>query len=123
MSEKENTSYKKLSYNITREGAKYPFRNDYSYKFSTGQFLEQIDDLSDMSSYTYNEIKQISIDSLVEEFRISLNNVVFGDPAGKEYVEYLKTKKMNSFYWLIPSLILFVVITTIDIITNFKKNG
>ncbi len=30
---------------------------------------------------------------------------------------------MNSFYWLIPSLILFVVITTIDIITNFKKNG
>ena len=96
MSEKENTSYKKLSYNITREGAKYPFRNDYSYKFSTGQFLEQIDDLSDMSSYTYNEIKQISIDSLVEEFRISLNNVVFGDPAGKEYVEYLKTKNIKN---------------------------
>lgn len=29
---------------------------------------------------------------------------------------------MYSFYWLIPSLILFVVIATIDIITNFKKN-
>ena len=95
MSKEQTPSYKKLSYNITREGAKYPFRNDYSYKFSTGQFLEQIDDLSDMSSYTYNEIKQIAIDSLVEEFRISLNNVVFGDPAGKEYVEYLKTKNNN----------------------------
>lgn len=90
---KENQFYKKLSYNITREGSKYPFRNDYSYKFSTNQFLEQIDDLSDMSSYTYNEIKQIAIDLLVEEFRIALNNVVFGDPAGKEYVEHLNQNK------------------------------
>jgi len=79
--------YKQLSYNITREGSKYPFRNDYTYKFSTNQFLEKIDDLSDMSSYTYNEIKQIAIDSLVKEFEIALNNVVFGDPAGKEYIE------------------------------------
>ena len=93
ISKEQNTSYKKLSYNITREGSKYPFRNDYNYKFSTGQFLEQIDDLSDMSSYTYNEIKQIAVDSLVEEFRISLNNVVFGDPAGKEYVESLNKKE------------------------------
>ena len=90
MSEEKNPSYKKLSYNITREGSKYPFRNDYTYKFSSTQFLEQIDDLSDMSSYTYNEIKQIAVDSLVEEFRISLNNVVFGDSAGKEYIEHLK---------------------------------
>ena len=90
---KENTFYKKLSYNITREGSKYPFINDYTYKFSNGQFLEQIDDLSDMSSYTYNEIKQIAVDSLVEEFRISLNSVVFGDPAGKEYVESLNQNK------------------------------
>tara|TARA_Y100000592_G_scaffold25055_1_gene39367 strand:+ start:979 stop:1263 length:285 start_codon:yes stop_codon:yes gene_type:complete len=90
---KENQFYKKLSYNITREGSKYPFRNDYSYKFSTNQFLEQIDDLSDMSSYTYNEIKQIAVDLLVEEFRIALNNVVFGDPAGKEYVEHLNQNK------------------------------
>ena len=91
--EEKIEKYKKLSYNITREGSKYPFRNDYTYKFSTGQFLEKIDDLSDMSSYTYNEIKQIAIDSLVEEFRISLNNVVFGDPAGKEYVESLNKKE------------------------------
>ena len=39
---KENPFYKKLSYNITREGSKYPFSNDYTYKFSNGQFLEQI---------------------------------------------------------------------------------
>jgi len=86
---KDNPFYKQLSYCITREGSKYPFRNDYTYKFTTPQFLEEIDDLSDMSSYTYNEIKQIAIDSLVEQFRISLNSVVFGDPAGKEYVEHL----------------------------------
>ena len=46
-----------------------------------------------MSSYTYNEIKQIAVDSLVEEFRTSLNSVVFGDPAGKEYVESLNQNK------------------------------
>ena len=90
---KENPFYKKLSYNITREGSKYPFRNNYTYKFSTNQFLEKIDDLSSMSSYTYNEIKQIAIDSLVEEFRISLNSVVFGDPAGKDYIKSTNQKK------------------------------
>ena len=96
MSKEENPFYKKLSYNITREGSKYPFRNDYVYKFSTPQFLEQIDDLSDMSSYTHNEIKQMVIDDLVSEFRIALNGVVFGDPAGKEYVEYLNQNKDDS---------------------------
>jgi hypothetical protein len=90
---KEYPFYKKLSWSITREGSKYPFKNDYTYKFSTPQFLEQIDDLSDMSSYTYNEIKQIAVDSLVEEFRMALNNVVFGDPAGREYVEQLNQNK------------------------------
>ena len=90
---KEDPLYKKLSRSITREGSKYPFKNDYTYKFSTPQFLEQIDDLSDMSSYTYNEIKQIAVDSLVEEFRMALNNVVFGDPAGREYVEQLNQNK------------------------------
>ena len=89
MSKEESPFYKKLSYNITREGSKYPFRNDYTYKFTTPQFLEKIDDLSGMSSYSYNEIKQMAIDQLVSEFRTSLNGVVFGDPAGKEYVEHL----------------------------------
>ena len=90
---KEDPLYKKLSWSITREGSKYPFKNDYVYKFSTPQFLEQIDDLSDMSSYTHNEIKQIAVDSLVEEFRMALNHVVFGDPAGREYVEQLNQNK------------------------------
>jgi len=90
MNEK-NPYYKKLSWCITRESSElYPFRNDYTYKFSTPQFLEQIDDLSSMSSYTYNEIKQITIDQLTNEFRIALNSVVFGDPAGKDYIEAIE---------------------------------
>ena len=87
---KENPYYKKLSWCITREGSKYPFKNDYTYKFSTSQFLEQIDDLSSMSSCTYNEIKQMAIDQLSNEFKIALNSVVFGDPAGKDYIEELE---------------------------------
>ena len=91
---KEDQLYKKLSWCITREGSKYPFKNDYTYKFSTHQFLEQIDDLSDMTStYSYNDIKEMAIDQLVESFRISLNQVVFGDPAGREYVEQLNQNK------------------------------
>jgi RecA-family ATPase len=78
----------KLSYNIKRiklDG----FICVYEYKFRTNQWIEKIDDLSDMSSYTYDEIKQIAVDNLVDEFRISLNNVVFGDPSkGKPPSEY-----------------------------------
>ena len=90
----ENIYFKKLSRCITREGhvGDTSFRYNYTYKFSTTQFLEQIDDLSSMSSYTYNEIKQIVIDQLTNEFRIALNSVVFGDPAGKDYIEE-KSKK------------------------------
>ena len=36
---KENPYYKKLSWCITREGSKYPFIIDYTYKFTTNQFL------------------------------------------------------------------------------------
>ena len=70
----------KLSYNIKRvelDG----FTCVYEYKFRTNQWIEKIDDLSDMSSYTYDEIKQMVVDQLVDEFRLSLNSVVFGDPA------------------------------------------
>jgi hypothetical protein len=81
--------YKKLSWCITRERCKEPFRNEYTYKFVTHQFLEEIDDLSSMSSYTHNEIKQMVIDQLTDQFRIALNSVVFGDPAGKDYIELL----------------------------------
>jgi hypothetical protein len=82
--------YKKLSSYITREGSKYPFRNDYTYKFTCAQFLEEIDNPSDISSYTHNEFKQIVVDQLTHEFKCTLNSIVFGDPAGKEYVESLK---------------------------------
>ena len=66
--------------------------SEYIYKFRSSQYLERIDDLSNMSSMTYNEIKQKHVDALVNEFRIALNNVVFGDPAGKDFVESKKDK-------------------------------
>ncbi len=75
---------KKLSHNIERTGLR-DFNCNYLYKFSTNQWLENVD------SYEYfgilhNETKQKIIDSLVEDFRISLNNVIFGDPAGKQHI-------------------------------------
>lgn len=77
----------RLAYNIKRvelDG----FTCVYNYRFRTNQWIEKIDNLSDMSSYTYDEIKQITVDNLVDEFRISLNNVVFVDPAkGKSPTE------------------------------------
>jgi len=85
--------YKKLSSRITREGSKYPFRNDYTYKFTCAQFLEEIDNPSDFSSYTHNEFKQIVVDQLINEFRCALNSIVFGDAAGKEYFESLKPQQ------------------------------
>ena len=98
----ENLYFKKLSWCITREGhvGDTSFSYNYTYKFSTTQFLEQIDDLSDMSSYSYNEIKQICIDQLTHEFKIALNSVVFGDAAGKDYVESLEHKKSEEIFIL-----------------------
>jgi len=66
------------------------FRCIYTYKFSTNQWLEDIDNMEGLSSYTQNEFKQIIIDLLVHEFEIALNSVIFGDPAGKEYIEFLQ---------------------------------
>lgn len=78
----------RLSYNIERgKHNTMGWSNNYVYKFNCSQYLESIDDLSGMSSYTYNEIKQICVDGLVQNFRLALNNVVFGDPAGKDYIE------------------------------------
>jgi hypothetical protein len=84
---------KKLSWCITREGSTIPFRNDYTYKFKSPQFLEEIDDPSGISSYSHNEYKQMVIDQLITDFRFSLNQIVFGDPAGKEYVEQINAEK------------------------------
>lgn len=93
----ENIYFKKLSRHITREGhvGGTSFSYNYNYKFSTTQFLEQIDDLSRMSSYSYNEIKQIVIDQLTHEFSIALNSVVFGYTAGKDYVESIKNNQQS----------------------------
>ncbi len=88
---------KKLSHYIERgEHDILTWTNNYIYKFKCNQYLEKIDDLSSLSSHTYNEIKQICIDNLVNQFRIALNAVVFGDPAGKEYVEYMESLKQDN---------------------------
>jgi hypothetical protein len=84
-------NYKKLSYCIIREGSKYPFRNDYTYKFSCTQFLEEIDFIFEgYGSMTHNECKQIVVDQLTHEFKCALNSIIFGHPVGKDYVESLK---------------------------------
>lgn len=78
----------KLSYNIKKTdndiipGDIFPTRQ-YKYIFSIKQDLDNIDDPSfGLSSYNYDEIKQMLVDQLVDEFKFALNNVVFGDPAG-----------------------------------------
>lgn len=86
-----------MSFCIERgEHESITWSNYYTYKFKCSQYLERIDDLSSMSSYSYNDIKQIVVDDLVHQFRVSLNSIVFGDPAGKDYVENLeKIKKIK----------------------------
>jgi hypothetical protein len=83
-----NPFYKRLSHCITREGSTYAFRNDYTYKFSCTQFLEKIDNFEGFSSMTHNEFKQIVVDQLVNEFKCSLNSIIFGDPAGKRMLKH-----------------------------------
>lgn len=92
----EITQKKKLSHCIERgEHNVDSWTNNYIYKFRCSQYLEKIDDLSSMSSYTYNEIKQMVVDNLVNEFRHALNQVVFGDPAGKDYAEHIESSKQT----------------------------
>ena len=117
----ENLYFKKLSWCITREGhvGDTPFRYNYTYKFSAPQFLEQIDDLSSMSSYSYNEIKQIHIDQLTHEFKSALNSVVFGDAAGKDYVESLEHKKSEEIFILMK--LGNMTITEINTLTSKER--
>jgi len=79
--------YKKLSHCIERTKIEDFGRCFYSYNFLTNQWLEDIDDFSGLSSYTHNEFKEIVIEQLAEEFKIALNSIIFGDPAGRPYVE------------------------------------
>ena len=87
---------KKLSYNIERTDVDMvmPARCHYIYKFTNNQWLENIDNM-DYFGIDHNSIKQVVIDSLVCEFRHALNNVVFGDPAGKEYSPNLPERPLT----------------------------
>jgi hypothetical protein len=92
--EKENIVIKKkLSHNIERINLR-EFTCDYRYNFSTKQWLESIDNY-DFFGIEHNDVKQKVLDSLVDEFRLALNNVIFGDPAGRSYVEHINKTKIN----------------------------
>ena len=67
---------KKLSNNIERLD-NINFMNNYIFKFRCSQYLENIDDVSNFTSFNYNKYKQEIINTLVEEFRLSLNNIIF----------------------------------------------
>ena len=86
---------KKLSHNIERTGVDmlmYP-KCKYTYKFNSSHWLDDIDDYSNSKfNISSDDIKQTIIDQLVMEFRHSLNSVVFGDPAGKDYVNAIKNE-------------------------------
>jgi hypothetical protein len=79
---------RKLSSRIKRTNLR-GWMCDYQYNFSTNQWLESVDNM-EYFGISHNDLKQKLIDSLVDEFRISLNAVVFDDPAGRTYVEYLE---------------------------------
>lgn len=73
----EIVANKKLSWNIERTEVQ-GFNCKYSYNFSTNQWLERIDNL-EYFDISHNDIKEKVIENLVDEFRISLNNVIFGE--------------------------------------------
>jgi hypothetical protein len=84
---------KKLSWNIERTDVQ-GFNCKYNYKFSTPQWLESVDN-PEYFGISHNDMKEKVIENLVSEFRIALNNVIFGDPAGREYVEHLENSKQK----------------------------
>lgn len=89
---------KKLSWNIERTNVDMdvPTRCHYVYKFTITQWLESIDDYSPIG-IDHDVVKQIVIDNLVDEFRFSLNNIVYGNPAldRKYKIQNIKKKMKN----------------------------
>ena len=85
---KDKTYQKKLSHNIKRISGKN-FINHYTYEFTTNQFLEEVDNFEDFG-IAHSTIKDNVIEGLVNEFRLSLTNVVYGDLSGKMYLETFK---------------------------------
>ncbi len=75
----------KISRDIERVGYN-GFRQsfEYIYKFDCTQYLESIDNF-EIFNIEYDDVKESVIESLVENFRISLNGAIFGDPAGKQF--------------------------------------
>ena len=80
---------KRLSSNIRREpdtiGSE--FRLIHTYRFTCPQYLEAVDNFEDFG-IPHNEVKERLVEQLVEGFRHELNLVVFGDPAGRSWVEH-----------------------------------
>ena len=95
MKSEEIIEKKKLSYCIERTKAEV-FRCYYTYKFSTDQWLEAIDDPS-YFGISQNDLKEKVIEKLTHEFRTALNQVIFGDPAGRIYVENIEKPQHIKF--------------------------
>jgi len=95
--EKEIQIETKLSRDIERQGFSYASTNsfDYVYKFRCSQLLEAIGNF-EYFNIDYNDTKETVINSLVDEFRWSLNTVIFGDPAGRGYIEMLEQQKRDT---------------------------
>ena len=94
--EKENLEpVKELSSSIKRTGyvGLWP-QLKYNYEFLTPQYLEHLDDWS-YFGISHESIKEKVIESLVHDFRISLQSIVYGDPAGLPYLEMIREMKDN----------------------------
>ena len=77
---------KKLSHTIDRTGyLPMSYKFTYNYKFDSQFILEDIELLGGMLDQ--NDVKQSVIDNLLIEFKCSLNNIIFGDAAGRYYIE------------------------------------
>lgn len=91
---------KKLSYNLERvcyvpEPYHFP-KFKYKYEFHSQYFLEDIP-IKEFFGKNQNDIKDLIIENLITEFRCSLNNVMYGDPAGRVYIEALEEENKNKF--------------------------
>lgn len=65
----------KLSWNIERTDV-IGFINHYNYKFTSSQWLEKIDN-PEYFGISHDSLKQKVINQLVDEFRMSLNKIVY----------------------------------------------
>lgn len=91
---------KKLSYNLERvcyvpEPYHFP-KFKYKYEFHSQYFLEDIP-IKEFFGKNQNDIKDLIIENLITEFRCSLNNVMYGDPAGRVYIEAIEEENKNKF--------------------------